>query len=89
MALGATPALVQRIVLARTLKLAAIGIAVGAAGSIVVSQVIASLLFDTTPSDPATFVAVMILLISVALVAGYFPALRATRIQPAIALRCD
>jgi predicted permease len=89
MALGATPALVQRIVLARTLKLAAIGIAVGAAGSIVVSQVIASLLFHTTPSDPATFVAVMILLISVALVAGYFPALRATRIQPAIALRCD
>jgi ABC-type antimicrobial peptide transport system permease subunit len=89
MALGATPALVQRIVLARTLKLAAIGIAVGATGSIVVSQVIASLLFHTTTSDPATFVAVMILLISVALVAGYFPALRATRIQPAIALRCD
>jgi predicted permease len=89
MALGATPALVQRIVLGRTLKLAAIGIVVGAVGSIVVSQVIASLLFHTTPSDPATFVAVMFLLISVALVAGYFPALRATRIQPAIALRCD
>jgi predicted permease len=89
MALGATPALVQRIVLARTLKLAAIGIAVGAVGSLVVSQVIASLLFHTTPSDPATFIAVMFLLISVALVAGYFPALRATRIQPAVALRCD
>jgi len=89
MALGATPALVQRIVLARTLKLAAIGVAVGALASIVVSQVIASLLFHTAPSDPATFLAVMFLLIVVALIAGYFPALRATRIQPAVALRCD
>src|SRR5215831_1873124 len=89
MVLGATPGLVQRIVLANTLKLAGIGIAVGAVASVVCAQIIASLLFHTAPSDPPTFLAVIFLLVSVALVAGYFPALRATRIQPAISLRCD
>ena len=89
MVLGATPGLVQRIVLANTLKLAVIGIAVGAVASVVCAQIIASLLFHTAPSDPPTFLAVIFLLVSVALVAGYFPALRATRIQPAISLRCD
>src|SRR5215831_3822696 len=89
MVLGATPGLVQRIVLASTLKLAGIGIAVGAVASVVCAQIIASLLFHTAPSDPPTFLAVIFLLVSVALVAGYFPALRATRIQPAISLRCD
>jgi len=48
-----------------------------------------SLLFQTEPSDPATFVAVMILLVTVATIAGYVPALRATRIHPAVALRCE
>jgi predicted permease len=89
MVLGATPGLVQRIVLTNTLKLAGIGIAVGAVASVVCAQIIASLLFHTAPSDPPTFLAVIFLLVSVALVAGYFPALRATRIQPAVSLRCD
>ncbi len=89
MVLGATPALVQRIVLANTLKLAGIGIAVGAVASVVCAQIITSLLFHTAPSDPPTFLAVILLLLSVALIAGYFPALRATRIQPAVSLRCD
>jgi predicted permease len=89
MVLGATPGLVRRIVLANTLKLAGIGIAVGAVASVVCAQVIASLLFHTAPSDPPTFLAVILLLVSVALIAGYFPALRATRIQPAVSLRCD
>ena len=89
MALGATPALLQRSVLARTLKLAAIGIAVGAFASMAASQVVASLLFQTEPNDPATFVAVMLLLIAIALLAGYFPALRATHVHPAVALRTE
>ncbi len=89
MALGATPGIVQRSVLARTLKLALIGIAVGAVASVAVSQIIASLLFHTEPNDPTTFISVMLLLVMVALAAGYFPALRATRIDPVVALRSE
>jgi len=89
MALGATPALVQRSVLADTLKLAGIGIATGVLASIAGSQILSSLLFETEPRDPLTFFAVMCLLLSVALFAGYLPALRATRIHPAVALRCE
>jgi len=89
MALGATPAVVQRSVLVSTLKLAGIGIALGAFASFASTQVMTSLLFQTAPSDPATFIAVMILLVTVATIAGYVPALRATRIHPAAALRCD
>jgi len=89
MALGATPARVRRNVLESTLKLAGIGIIVGVSASFACSQVITSLLFKTPPNDPATFGAVMLLLVAVAAIAGYVPALRATRIQPAVALRCE
>jgi predicted permease len=89
MALGATPGIVQRGVLLRTLKLAAIGIAAGAVASYLVSKIIAALLFRTDPNDPATFVVAMFLLTCVALLAGYFPALRATRIDPCMALRSE
>jgi predicted permease len=89
MALGATPGIVQRSVLVRTLKLAAVGIALGAMASYAVSQIIAALLFRTDPYDPPTFVVAIFLLATVALLAGYFPALRATRIDPAIALRSE
>ena len=89
MALGATPGIVQRSVLARTLKLALIGIAVGAVASFAASKVISSLLFHTEPNDPTTFVGVIFLLVLVALLAGYFPALRATRIDPVTALRSE
>ncbi len=89
MALGATPGIVQRNVLGRTLKLAITGIAVGAVASWAVSKIIASLLFKTDSNDPITFIGVTLLLVLVALLAGYFPALRATRIDPTIALRSE
>jgi predicted permease len=89
MALGATPGIVQRSVLIRTFKLAAIGIVVGAFASYAVSKIIAALLFQTDPNDPRTFLVAMFLLACVALLAGYFPALRATRIDPCIALRSE
>src|SRR5215475_13866110 len=89
MALGATPALVRRSVLVSTMKLAGLGVAVGVFASFACSQIISSLLFRTEPNDPATFVAVCLTLIAVAVFAGYIPALRATRIQPAVALRCE
>ncbi len=89
MALGATPGIVQRSVLLRTLKLAAIGVAIGAAASVLTARVIASLLFHTDPDDPPTFAIAIFLLVGVALAAGYFPALRATRVDPVIALRSE
>ena len=89
MALGASPALVQRNVLLSTLRLATAGIAIGVFASILGSQIMTSLLFRTEPHDPATFLAVTFLLVAIALFAGYIPALRATRIHPAVALRCE
>lgn len=87
MALGATRGRVQADVMARTLRLAAAGIVVGAAASFAVAALIASLLFATKPADPATFAGVVSVLAAVALVAGYLPARRASRINPMVALR--
>ena len=87
MALGASPGNVQMGVISKTMRMASIGIAVGVAGSIVVAHLITSLLFGTTPTDPATFVAMVVLLGVVAGLAGYLPARRASRINPMVALR--
>jgi len=89
MALGATQARVQLTVIRKTLWLALIGIAVGTVVSFGVSSLIASLLFGTTPTDPITFLAMVLLLGLVALLAGYIPARRASRIDPMIALRTN
>ncbi len=87
MALGATRAKVQRDVLSRTFRLTFIGAIAGIAASFAVSRAIAALLFDTAPTDPFTFTAVILLLASAALLAGYLPARRASRINPMSALR--
>jgi predicted permease len=87
MALGATLARVQLDVIWATLRLALIGIVVGTVASFATSRLIASLLFGTTPSDPATFLAMVLILGAIALLAGYIPARRASRINPMIALR--
>jgi predicted permease len=87
MALGATMAQVQRSVLAKTLRLALIGIVIGAVASLLVSRAIAALLFNTAPGDPVAFAAMVLLIGAVALLAGYVPARRASRINPMVALR--
>jgi predicted permease len=87
MALGATEARVQFEVIAKTLRMAAIGIGVGTVASFVVSRMIASLLFGTRPDDPPTFMSMVVVLGMVALFAGYVPARRASRINPMVALR--
>jgi len=89
MALGATQERVLFGVIRKTLRLALIGIGAGVAGSLVVARLIASLLFGTAPTDPQTFVAMAVLLFAVALLAGYLPARRASRIDPVIALRAN
>jgi putative ABC transport system permease protein len=68
------------------MALTLIGIAVGMAGALGLAKVIASLLFDVPPTDPATFVGIPLLLIFVSLIACYLPARRAARLDPTIAL---
>jgi ABC-type antimicrobial peptide transport system permease subunit len=89
MALGASARDVQRRVLVRTLGLATLGLVLGMAGARVLSGALGSLLFGITSSDPATFVAMGVLLTGVAAIAGYVPARRASRIDPMIALRSN
>lgn len=89
MALGATEAWVQLDVIWKTLRLALVGISVGVVASLATSRLIASLLFRTAPTDPLTFVAMVVLLGAVALLAGYLPARRASKIDPMIALRSN
>jgi ABC-type antimicrobial peptide transport system permease subunit len=89
MALGATAGRVQMGVISKTLRMALIGIGVGTVASIVVAKVIASLLFATDPTDPPTFFGMVIILATVAFIAGYIPARRASRIHPMIALRSN
>jgi predicted permease len=87
MALGASAARVERDVLAQTLGLVAAGLAIGTLGSIVSGRLIASLLFGTSPWDAAAYAAMVLALVGVALLSGYFPARRASRIDPITALR--
>lgn len=89
MALGATPQSVQMRIIARTLRLALIGVAIGTVASFVVARGISSMLFGTEAADPVTFAAMMLLLTAVAIVAGYLPARKASRINPMTALRSN
>jgi ABC-type antimicrobial peptide transport system permease subunit len=87
MALGATAGRVQMGVISKTLGMALIGIGVGTVASFVVARVISSLLFATDPTDPPTFFGMVLVLGTVAFIAGYIPARRASRIHPMVALR--
>jgi len=89
MALGASAAHVQSRILLRTLGLAAVGLALGMAASRALSSVVGSLLFGVTSGDPVTYIGMGALLIVVAALAGYFPARRASRIDPMVALRAN
>jgi len=87
MALGATAAKVLRLVLGEGLMLAAIGIAIGIGGAIGLTRLIASELYETSATDPATLAVAAVLLIAVAAIAAYVPASRAARVDPMVALR--
>ncbi|WP_309893606.1 ABC transporter permease [Archangium sp.] len=87
LALGARPPEVLRMVLRSGMKLAGLGIALGVVGSLVLAQVMASILYGVKAHDPLTFGAVVVVLFGVALVACLVPARRAMRVDPAITLR--
>ncbi len=89
MALGASRNDVWRMVLRQALVLIGAGVAIGLAGAFAVTRVLARFLFGVKPIDLPTFTAVSLVLIAVALVATYLPALRATRVDPMVALRYE
>jgi putative ABC transport system permease protein len=88
-ALGAQRGDVLRLVLRDGARIALFGIASGIAGALALTRLMAGLLFEVKPTDPATFAAVAILLALVALAACYIPARRAMRVDPMVALRYE
>ena len=87
MALGANAGRVGRDVLLTTLRITMWGIGAGVTASLVVTRLIGSLLFGTSPRDLLTYAAIVVLFVAVALISGYLPARKASRIDPMIALR--
>ncbi len=88
-AFGASPASILRLILGQGIALTAAGIAIGIAGAIAASSLLATLLFGITHLDPITYAAVTLLLLAVAAAACYIPARRAMRLNPISALRHD
>jgi predicted lysophospholipase L1 biosynthesis ABC-type transport system permease subunit len=88
-ALGANRRDLLGLVLRHSLRLSGTGIAVGLAASVAVTRVLSSLLYDTSPLDPGTFIAVPLILFLVALGAAMFPAWRVARTNPITALRAE
>jgi putative ABC transport system permease protein len=86
-ALGASQADVQLMVLAQSLRPVAAGVVLGLAGAFALTRLMSSLLFETSATDPGILIAVTILLVAAALLAGALPARKAARIDPLIALR--
>jgi ABC-type antimicrobial peptide transport system permease subunit len=89
MALGARPADVRRMLLLEGGRMAALGVALGLAGSLLLTRAMAALLYGVGPRDPMTFASVPAVLASVALAASFFPARRASRVDPIAALRSE
>jgi predicted permease len=88
-ALGASRPEMVGLVLRQGMKLAAIGMAAGLVAAVVLTRLMAGLLYRVKPADPVTLAAVTLLLGGIALLACYVPARRATAVDPVIALRCD
>jgi putative ABC transport system permease protein len=87
MALGARPGDVLRLVVGQGMRLVLSGIVVGVICALALTRLMQSLLFDISPADPLTFITVSLVLAAVAFLAGWLPALRASRIDPVLALR--
>jgi putative ABC transport system permease protein len=88
-ALGADRGRVQRLVVGEGVALVSLGTVLGLGGALASTRVLRSLLFDLTPSDPITYVTIVAVLGTAAIVASWIPARRASRVDPVVALRAD
>ena len=88
-ALGAAPGVVRRMVVMQGMTPVLAGLAIGLAASLGAGRVLTSMLFQVKPTDPATLISVPVVLAAVAIAACFVPAIRATRIDPVEALRCE
>ncbi|HEY2799077.1 MAG TPA: ABC transporter permease [Chthoniobacterales bacterium] len=89
MALGAQRSDILRMTVAQGLKLVGLGLVIGLAAAFLLTRVMASLLFGISATDPLTFLSISLVLLSVAVLASYLPARRATKVDPMIALRAQ
>jgi putative ABC transport system permease protein len=88
-ALGATRGMVVRLVMRGALRMAAIGVAIGLLGAVLLGRSMRAILVDTNSADPTILAASALVLGAIGLIAGWLPALRATRVDPVKALRAE
>jgi putative ABC transport system permease protein len=88
-ALGAEPAAVTWLVVGNGLRLAVAGVGLGTIAAIGAGRVLSGMLFGVSAADPATLLAITVMVVAIALFASYVPARRALRIDPSEALRSD
>ncbi len=89
MALGARPENVMRLILVSGARIIGLGLLIGTVGALASTRLISSLLFNVSPYDPVSYVVIILLLTSIAILACWIPAWRATKVDPMIALRSE
>jgi putative ABC transport system permease protein len=88
-ALGARPGAIVGSIVARAMALVAIGVLIGCGLALALTRLMATLLFEVTPTDARTFLGAAVVLLTTSAVASYLPARRAASVDPAVALRCE